>query len=161
MFRQGERDAERSWFSKSKSLLAAWARTMTAISSANSRLSFHASRSSYRRAPIRCGTQHVPCRTLNPSEPRTRRTQAPGTRNPAPGTDSGVGADSDFGSPLRNPVQITVSAQVDLAIHQCRRRVEAVVERIGGEHLEGRAVFEHQRRTFPSSDVDTAVGTHR
>src|SRR5439155_19108841 len=58
---------------------------------------------------------------------------------------------------LRDAVEILVPAQEDLVVDERRRRVEAVVQLVLGEHLERRAVADDERDAFAPGDVGAAL----
>jgi hypothetical protein len=61
----------------------------------------------------------------------------------------------------RDAVQIAIAAQIELVVHQRRRGVEPIVERVGRQHLEARSVADDERRPVAAGDVHTALRSDR
>src|SRR5262245_47309652 len=72
-----------------------------------------------------------------------------GKSSPRSVTTASVGGDA---------VEVLAAAQVDLAVDERRRRVEAVVEPVRGQELQLRAGREHGDRPFAARDVDASGG---
>src|SRR5215208_5439114 len=58
-------------------------------------------------------------------------------------------------------VEILESPQIEFVVHQRRRRIEAVVQRVLRQDLERRAVLDHERGAFLSGEVDPPFGADR